>query len=163
MLLRVFQAPFVTGDAIDEKLYKDFFKKARYRIRGGFNYDKHKQLIIEIRDDISQLCNFTKGVVEMEDSKHEKIPTVISSYWLNIRAHADGLYSALSSIWSQSCTSHPHQAKIRLNLLNSDRNDYDTTKLNMAFLMESKSTLPRSLPREWRDVTVLSLQKLHPE
>jgi len=152
------QVPFIVGDTVDEKLRKDFFKKSWTRIRGGFNAERHKQLVAEIRDDIDLLCNFTKGTIEFEETTQQQPSSAISTYWLNLRSHADGLYNALSSIWPQSCATHHHQAKLRLDLPNSTTN-YEVAKLNLAFLKghDTTSASLKSLPREWRDVTILSL------
>lgn len=152
------------GDIVDEKLRKEFFKKSwMSNIRGGFNAKKHKQLIADIRDDIDQLCNFTTGTVEIEDTPPGQSSSAISTYWLNFRSHADGLYNALSSIWPQSCATHSHQAKLRLDLPNSTSTDNKTTQLNLAFLKEDDAASVKNVPLEWQSVTVLSIQSPNTE
>ncbi|KAL0261611.1 hypothetical protein SLS55_003041 [Diplodia seriata] len=71
--------PFLIDGELDEKLRKDFFKKSWSRIRGGFNSEKHQQLIADIRDDIDQLCAFTKGALDLEISEGQKSMTAHSN------------------------------------------------------------------------------------
>ncbi|KAL1644140.1 hypothetical protein SLS58_004420 [Diplodia intermedia] len=71
--------PFLINGELDEKLRKDFFKKSWSRIRGGFNSEKHQQLVADIRDDIDQLCAFTKGALDLEMSEGQKSMTAHSS------------------------------------------------------------------------------------
>ncbi|KAL1630613.1 hypothetical protein SLS54_000484 [Diplodia seriata] len=71
--------PFLIDGELDEKLRKDFFKKSWSRIRGGFNSEKHQQLIADIRDDIDQLCAFTKSALDLEMSEGQKSMTAHSN------------------------------------------------------------------------------------
>ena len=150
----------MVGDTVDKRLCKEFFKKRR--IRGGFNSEKHNKSIVEIRDDIDQLCNFTKGAVDLDDDDCKKLSSTTSSYWLDIRDHTHRLYNALRSIWFQSCPSHTHQAKLRLDVPGSEDGDHETPQFNFSFLLGDSIASLRTLAWNWRDVTIFSVQMLSP-
>ncbi|KAF2672437.1 hypothetical protein BT63DRAFT_422895 [Microthyrium microscopicum] len=151
-------APFIVGGVVDEKLRKDFFKSSWSRIRGGFQAEKHKQLVNEIRDDVDQLCTFTKGAMDIEDLSHERSASAISSYWLGMRSHTHGLYNALRSIWSHNCSSHTHLARLALDLPNDLEDERDTPRFSLYFSLAEKTSTQTSLPGGSRNFTVLSFQ-----
>jgi len=146
----------MVDNVVDEKLRKEFFKKSWTRIRGGFNSERHKLLVAEIRDDIEQLCNFTKGAINLEDIYCEQSSLAISRYWLGIQSHMHRLYNALYSVWSQSCSLHTHRAKLKLDVPKDDESYHETPQFNFSFLLGDNTTSMRSLPWKWRDVAVLS-------
>lgn len=150
--------PFIVGGAIDEKLQKDFFKSTWSRIRGGFNAERHKQLVGEIRSDIDQICAFTKGAIDIEDVTSKQSSQKASGYWLQIRSHTYGLYDALAAIWSKSCTSHTHLAKLQLCLPKEDKTVWETPQFKLSFSLNDNLTPSTSLPWESRGVTVQSFR-----
>lgn len=111
--------------AVDESLRKKFFKRWRTRIRGGFNHERHKQLVAEIRDDIEDLCHLTKGTIDLEIVDRKQACSASSKYWLALRSHTHRVHDALRAMWSQSCSMHTHQANIRLGMPNGDEIDYE--------------------------------------
>lgn len=152
----------MVGGKIDENLRKDFFK-AWTRIRGGFNADRHKQLIADIRDDIYQLCKLTKGAIDLEDANLERARSANSTYWLDIRNHTHRLYSTLCSIWPNGCSSHTHRAKLRLDMPKGGEGDGETPQLNVSFLLDNNGVSLKSSSWEWRGVTVLSFETPDPQ
>jgi hypothetical protein len=150
----------MVGDTVDKILRKEFFRKRR--IRGGFNSEKHKTFISEIRDDIDQLCNFTKGAIALDDVDSRRLSSTTSSHWLSVRGHTHRLYNALRSIWIQNCPSHTHQAKLRLDVPKDEDGDHETPQFNFSFLLGGNIASLRTLAWKWRDVTISSVQMLSP-
>lgn len=152
------QVPFLVDGDVDEKLRKDFFKKSWSRIRGGFNAEKHKQLVADITDDIDKLCTFTKGALDLETVEREKSAMAHSAYWLSLRSHTHRLYNTLRSIWAQTCPSqsHSHRANLRLDVPSRSTNGTETPAFKFSFLLGECSGQP--LPLIWRDATILSFE-----
>ena len=145
------QAPFRAGDAID-------FSNSWSRICGGFSSERYMQHVSQICADIEQLYDLTKGAIDLEDVDYERSSLATSSYWLGIRSHTHRLFKAIRSIWSQSCSSHTHLAKLRLDIHNGDESDREIPEFNLSFLSGGNITSIRPSPLEWKDVTVLSFQ-----
>lgn len=98
---------------MDEQLREKFFKIWR-KFKGGIHAEKHKALAAEIREDIDQIRNLTKGAMDLEDSRIERSSSEIFAYWKGIRDHFLHIYDAFRVIWSKACQLHDHQVSLPL-------------------------------------------------
>lgn len=125
------------------------------RIRGGFDAERHKALVSEIREDVDQIRDLTKGAVELEQVRQERASSAVSSYWETFREHSWQLCLALCAMWPQTCSSHIHRANLPLFTPGSKSNG--DKEINLSLSHTDLST-PGPLEKSWWEMAVHPFQ-----
>jgi hypothetical protein len=128
-------------------------------VKGGFNSDKYGTLLDEIDRDIDKISKLTSNAIELEPIRIEKKRRLNLNYWRSIRDQAQRLFESLSSRWSCPCPcQHPHRANLRLDVREGNDTEDDGIRFAFLFTFEKNACTPASLPWDWRDVEIETLQ-----
>ncbi|KAF2867390.1 hypothetical protein BDV95DRAFT_610791 [Massariosphaeria phaeospora] len=137
---------------IDTKARDSFFKHPLNRIRGGFNSEKYKQLLLLVQDDINRIATLTSGAIALEPLRLDRKQKANAAYWTRFPIHAQQLYECLNSRWSSQCHCQcPHEASLRLELHKDASNRAAIFKILFSF---DKDLATSNLPWDWRAVEI---------
>jgi hypothetical protein len=106
-----------TTGQINIQARDSFFKNPLNRIRGGFNSEKHKQLLASLQDDINRIATLTTGALTLEPLRLSRKRASNSVHWSRYQSYAARLYECLNTKWSAQCACQcRHEANLRLPL-----------------------------------------------
>jgi len=128
-------------------------------IQNGRNATKYQSLLNKIRKDIDWIYTFVQDKDEsVSQIQESKAPAAAMTYWLDIQTHTRRLQEKLFNIWSHTCSSPQHQAKIRLGVDIDEQaaSDQVLSIFNYSFLLDQHVTSTIAEGGMWRDVVVAS-------
>jgi hypothetical protein len=138
---------------------ESFFKNPLNRVRGGFNFEKHKQLLSSLQEDINRIASLSSTAIALEPLRLNRKRISNAAHWTRCQKYAERLYNSLNTRWSSQCACQClHQANLRLPLPN-DVVDH-VAPFKVLFSFDKGSTAP-GIPSEWRSVNIESAEDIH--
>jgi hypothetical protein len=136
-----------------------FFKNPLNRIRGGFNSEKHKQLLSSLQEDIDRIASLNSKAIALEPLRLNRKRISNAAYWTRWQRYAGQLYKSLDSRWSSKCACQcAHEANLRLSLPKAEANRATTFNLLLSFDTDLAAS---NIPWDWRAVEIESLGDVH--
>jgi hypothetical protein len=143
---------------LDEKARKKFFKNPWTRIKGGFDSNKYATLLEQIDRDIDKTSKLASSAIRLELIHSEKKNRLHSTYWRDIRDQAQRVFKSLSSRFCPCSCQRPHQANLRLDVRKDRDVEEDAVRFAFLFTFQKEACTPISLPWDWRNVEIETLQ-----
>lgn len=152
------QPPWLGKDgSVDEKARKRVFGTWN-RIKGGFQAEKYAKLLAEIDRDVYKISKLTSGTIQLEPMHAKRKKRLNSAYCSRIRTQAEKLFDAFSARWGGSCACQSsHCVHLRLDLRQEDI-PAQGTRMAFLFSFDKAGIMHTSLPWDWQDIEVETLQ-----
>ncbi len=132
-------------------------------MRGGFESERFTKLLDEIDGDSQRIAALTENAVDLEPIRLERKRKLNGPYWIGLQNNAKRLFGILSSSWSSACPCrHAHRANLRLDVRRGHDITQNSVRFAFVFSFDEDITAATSIPWDWRDVEIETLDTVTP-